>query len=352
VGEDNQPGSQCVGRAHERHEALVQAAVMVEVHLSVHEQPVAQPLLVVLSGLPGSGKSYLARHLQPHLSATIIETDFVRRILFSKPRYTGPESGWVYAVCHELIARRLQSGQNVIFDATNLLEYSRQDLYCIVERVHARIIVIRVVAPGNVIRERLRRRVQQPRPGQYSDADVAVYEKLRETEQPIRHQHLVIDTTQDIEQNVQRILHDCHAQTMSHLSKPPYVVVNHTADIALRVHGETLGELFANAAAGMFAQMAALEQVPLTLQRQVTAEAEDNEALLVAWLSELLYLRDVHGEAYARFQVSFPAPHQLAAVADGGPWIAFDRPVKAVTFHGLKVEQDAGTWQATIVFDV
>ena len=139
---------------------------------------------------------------------------------------------------------------------------------------------------------------------------------------------------------------------MDHPSAPAYVVVEHTADIALRVSGRTLEELFANAAAGMFAQMVVLDRVAPALQRHVRVEEDDNEALLVAWLSELLYLRDVHGEAYSRFQVRFAAPRHLEAVAEGSPWTAFDRPVKAVTFHGLKVEPKDNGWQATIVFDV
>ena len=139
---------------------------------------------------------------------------------------------------------------------------------------------------------------------------------------------------------------------MDNLSRPAYAVVEHTADIALRVYGGTLEELFANAATGMFAQMVTLDRVVPALQRRVVVEGDDNEALLVAWLSELLYLRDVHGEAYSRFQVCFVAPEHLEGVAEGSVWTAFDRPVKAVTFHGLKVEQDRGSWQATIVFDV
>jgi SHS2 domain-containing protein len=134
--------------------------------------------------------------------------------------------------------------------------------------------------------------------------------------------------------------------------KPAYTVLDHTADIALQVRGSSLEELFANAAVGMFAQMAGLGQVPVTVQREIAVEGYDNEALLVAWLSELLYLRETYGEAYTRFDVRFPAPGQLQGMAWGGPWRAFDRPVKAVTFHGLKIEQQGGQYQATIVFDV
>lgn len=131
-----------------------------------------------------------------------------------------------------------------------------------------------------------------------------------------------------------------------------YTVIDHTADIALRVYGESRESLFANAAAAMFEQMAPLDQVPHNATRRINVDGADDESLLVAWLSELLYLRDVHGEAYTHFAVTFPQPERLQGIAEGGPWTAFDRPVKAVTFHGLVVEQKADGWQATIVFDV
>ena len=84
----------------------------------------------------------------------------------------------------------------------------------------------------------------------------------------------------------------------------------------------------------------------------MSLEADDNEALLVAWLSELLYLREVHGEAYGHFQVNFPSPGRLQGVAEGGPWREFGRPVKAVTFHGMRIQQTARGFVVKIVFDV
>ncbi len=134
--------------------------------------------------------------------------------------------------------------------------------------------------------------------------------------------------------------------------KPAYTVLDHTADLALRVRGRSLEELFANAALGMFAQMVDVALVPLTVRREIALEADDGEALLVAWLSELLYLREIHGEAYSRFSVHLPSPGRLEGVAEGGPWSQFSRPVKAVTYHGLRIERAAGEYAARIVFDV
>jgi SHS2 domain-containing protein len=81
-------------------------------------------------------------------------------------------------------------------------------------------------------------------------------------------------------------------------------------------------------------------------------EGDDSESLLVAWLSELLYLREVKREAYARFTVRFPAAGRLEGSAEGCLYTSITRPVKAVTYHGLKIEQAGQRYQTTIIFDV
>jgi hypothetical protein len=196
-------------RSAARRAALATAVAQIEAHLPDVGEPTARPVLLMLSGLPGSGKSYLARRLQPHLSATIIETDDVRHVLFPQPRYTGAENAWVYAVCHALIARLLAQGRSVIFDATNLIERKREILYHIAERTGAKLVIVRTVAPEDVIERRLLTRSQQNDPDNHSDANLAVYMKLRQTEEPIRRQHIVVDTTQDIDAAIHRILRIC-----------------------------------------------------------------------------------------------------------------------------------------------
>jgi len=201
-------GQSSTGQAA-REQALAKAVAAVEAALDLAGEPVAQPVLLLLCGLPGSGKSHLARLLRPHLSAAIVESDHVRRILFAQPRHTGPESAWVFAVCHALIANLLGRSRSVIFDATNLIEHNREHLYRLADRAQAKLVVVRTVASEDVIRQRLAGRSQHPDPLDHSDADVAVYERMRPSEQPIRRPHLVVDTTQDIQQAVRRILREC-----------------------------------------------------------------------------------------------------------------------------------------------
>ena len=79
--------------------------------------------------------------------------------------------------------------------------------------------------------------------------------------------------------------------------------LEHTADLAIRAYGATLPEVFANAAYGMFAQMADLASIAPSVQRRIELRSLDRESLLVDWLNELLYWRETADETYAQFEV-------------------------------------------------
>jgi len=128
--------------------------------------------------------------------------------------------------------------------------------------------------------------------------------------------------------------------------------VEHTADIALRVWGRDLAELFVNAAYGMACQMADLDEADRAVERSIELEAYDAETLLVAWLGELLYLHERDGCVFTDFDMLEVTPTRLRAVARGGPVREHRRHIKAVTFSDLKIVYTDEGYETTIVFDV
>ncbi len=169
----------------------------------------SSPTLVMLSGLPGSGKSYLARCLRERLGAQIVESDRVRKALFTTPAYTSEESRLVHRICRIVAGNILRRRGNVIYDATNLVEFHRTFVYRLAERCQARLVIVQTVAPEQVIRERLAARLAERNPLDASDADWQVYEKLKRQiskRDRFAHRLVVVDTTQDTEENVARIL--------------------------------------------------------------------------------------------------------------------------------------------------
>ncbi len=128
--------------------------------------------------------------------------------------------------------------------------------------------------------------------------------------------------------------------------------VEHTADIAVRVWGRDLAELFANAAYGMACQLADVGDVKPTIERSVELEAYDAETLLVAWLGELLYLSERDECVFIDFDVSEITLTRLRAIVRGGAVKEYRRHIKAVTFGGLEIRPTSRGYETTIVFDV
>ncbi len=128
--------------------------------------------------------------------------------------------------------------------------------------------------------------------------------------------------------------------------------VEHTADRAFTVRGRDLAELFALAARALCAIQGQPTNTQETVSREVEVSGVDREALLVNWLNEILYLQDINKESYSRFQVIAISETVLRASLHGEPNASIRRSIKAVTFHGLKIEWLPDGWEATIVVDV
>jgi predicted kinase len=167
------------------------------------EQP---PVAVVLSGLPGAGKSHLARALAGRHPFVQLDSDRLRRALFKSPKYSQGENFRLFSAYHELMGRLLGRGVPVICDATNLKEAHRRQLYEIAAKHGARLVIVKVQAPRRVVERRLDRRLREPGPWDESEAGHDVYQRMHEEEEPIQRPHIVADTSGDIGAEVQRIL--------------------------------------------------------------------------------------------------------------------------------------------------
>jgi SHS2 domain-containing protein len=132
---------------------------------------------------------------------------------------------------------------------------------------------------------------------------------------------------------------------------PRFEEIDHTADWAFRAFGKDLKELFENAAYALFALEGALD-ARSTLTRQVHVQGIDREALLVNWLSELLFLQETKREAYQSFNITELSDTMLSATVQGAPSQPVTRFIKAVTYHDLQIKQTENGWEATIVVDV
>lgn len=163
--------------------------------------PAGRPTLLVLCGLPGSGKSYFAAALAQRVPLAVLSSDRLRKLLIPQPRYTRGEHRRVFAAAHLLLAQLLAAGYGVIFDATNRTERARQPLYALAEQAGAQLLIVEFTAPEDIIRERLARRaVGAATAGyrDYSDADWRIYCQMRPGGEPIARPHYRVDSSADI----------------------------------------------------------------------------------------------------------------------------------------------------------
>jgi predicted kinase len=191
------------------------AIAAVKPTLAVPAEAPGQPVLAMLCGLPGTGKTSLARRLAARWPAVVVESDRVRQTLFTPPAYTAEESRQVHQVCHILIGWYLRhtdrDGQphqhHVVYDATNLYGYHRQLVAGLAERAEARLVVIEVTAHDEVVRARLAPHGRRDMAELFSDADWDVYQRMRQRAEPIQTRHVTVDTSQGgIELAVEQVL--------------------------------------------------------------------------------------------------------------------------------------------------
>ena len=88
-------------------------------------------------------------------------------------------------------------------------------------------------------------------------------------------------------------------------------------------------------------------------KHEIEVDAPDKDALLVDFLSEALYLSDVHNQAYLDATIHELTDKYIKATLHGAEVTGFEVvELKAVTYYDLKIEQIDGMWQTDIVFDI
>ena len=117
-----------------------------------------------------------------------------------------------------------------------------------------------------------------------------------------------------------------------------------------------LSDLFAQAAWSFFDILMDATRIDLQQEESIAVEAPDQEALLVAWLGELLFLFEARQLVLGMFKIQSLTSNRIQAVGCGE---LFDSKkhglkvtVKAVTYHQLRIWEKKGIWRARVIFDL
>jgi SHS2 domain-containing protein len=135
-----------------------------------------------------------------------------------------------------------------------------------------------------------------------------------------------------------------------------FELFEHTADLGLRIKARTLAELLAEAGRGLLAMLVANPEAVQPVQsKSIQLGAEEPKYLLFDWLNELLYAFETDRLLLCQFDVHFE-DGRLSATCRGEPMDSkrheMDHEVKAITYHGLSVDQQNGTWIAEVIVDI
>jgi SHS2 domain-containing protein len=143
-----------------------------------------------------------------------------------------------------------------------------------------------------------------------------------------------------------------------------FEVLEHKADLKIKVFGKTKEELFENAMVGMF-EAAKYEMIKRLTTRRLTTKrlaikrlaikikSIDLPSLLVDFLSEVLYLAETKKLVFEKVEFKKFTENEIEAKLTGNQLKRMGIHIKGVTYHELDIcQKKDGTWQATIIFDI
>jgi SHS2 domain-containing protein len=133
-----------------------------------------------------------------------------------------------------------------------------------------------------------------------------------------------------------------------------YEILEHTADVGVRAHGQDLEECFRQAATALV-DIIGITRPGAGRRFPIELASDDPGALLVDWLSEILYLHDVHDAVVTGIEVDAVSGNDLRGsltLVPRGDAEIEGVQVKAVTYHQLDVRRSDGDWVAEVYFDI
>jgi SHS2 domain-containing protein len=135
-----------------------------------------------------------------------------------------------------------------------------------------------------------------------------------------------------------------------------FEILEHPSDLGIKAQGDSLQNVFCNAAFGLMSVVAGASAIEPRESREVSVSAIDRENMLVRWLTEILYLFDAEKFLTGEIKFTFFSDTALTAHVRGETYDAgkheLKLDVKAITYHQLKIEECDGRWTARVFVDI
>lgn len=176
----------------------------------------SHPKLIMIMGLPGVGKTYLAGRLAEHIHAYHLSTDLIRKEItntpiethcfqsYGKGIYTREVSAKTYQELYQRTENFLKQGKSCIIDATFSWEKSRAEAKQIADKNNARFYIINCTCPEKLVMRRMKKREKE---FSLSDATPEIYYRIKDNFDNVKDKknYLVVDTSKPIRTTLNKI---------------------------------------------------------------------------------------------------------------------------------------------------
>lgn len=167
-------------------------------------QKTTAPKVIFIMGLPGSGKTFLAKHLAQAINAVHLSSDAVRNKINKRGHYRPEDKQQVYDTMLKELKKNLEKNQTVVVDSTFYQQQTRQHFLEVAKAVSKEIFWIMTTADEPTIKKR----VSKKRPD--SEADFKIYLLVKQNFEAVNFDYLEIKTDQlSLEENLQTVKKYC-----------------------------------------------------------------------------------------------------------------------------------------------
>ena len=149
----------------------------------------SESVLVMVMGLPGSGKSFFAKALAKEIGAIHLGSDELRKELGMMGHYSLDNKLTIYEEMFKRAKEIHKSGKSVVLDGTFFLQQVRDLVTFLTKSLSWKISIIRIMADEELITKRLSKKRED------SEADIEVYKKIKSEFEPILEEHLSIQSS-------------------------------------------------------------------------------------------------------------------------------------------------------------
>ena len=152
-------------------------------------------MLIIVCGLQGTGKTYVAGKIAEKVNANLLRTDVIRKELSEQNTYSGKEIQNIYQEMFVRAETLLRQQRNTVLDATFSSDHNRKAARQLAASFQQDFILVEVVCDEKVVEKRITARKNDA-----SDADFNVYLKYKSLFDPLNGEHIIIENSGTIEE--------------------------------------------------------------------------------------------------------------------------------------------------------